>query len=136
MAVFAFPLRDGDRGLGALDLYRETAGALSDSDMAAAQTLADVASAYLLNAQARVDLESVSVTEREALERLRVIDRTKTEYLMTVIHELRTPMTSIAGYVELLRGRVGRRPHQHPAQAAGRGRPQHRTAGRRWPTTS
>lgn len=55
VAVFAFPLRDGDRGLGALDLYRETAGPLSDSEMAAAQTLADVATAYLLNAQARVD---------------------------------------------------------------------------------
>ena len=102
VAVFAFPLRDGDRGLGALDLYRETAGPLSDSEMAAAQTLADVASAYLLNAQARVDLEAVSVTERAALEKLRVVDRTKTEYMATVIHELRTPMTSISGYVEML----------------------------------
>ena len=102
VAVFAFPLRDGDQGLGALDLYRETAGPLSESELASAQTLADVATAYLLNAQARVDLEAVSATERAALEKLRVIDRTKTEFLTTVIHELRTPMTSIKGYVELL----------------------------------
>ena len=101
-AVFAFPLRDGDRGLGALDLYRESPGPLSDASMAAAQTLADVATAYLLNAQARVDLEASSAAEHQALEKLRVVDRTRTEFLATVIHELRTPMTSISGYTEML----------------------------------
>ena len=49
--------------------------------MAAAQTLADVATAYLLNAQAR---------------------QAKTEFVATVSHELRTPMTSITGFLELL----------------------------------
>ena len=52
-AVFTFPLRSGDGRLGALDLYRDTAGGLNPEDLAAAQTLADVAAAYLLNAQAR-----------------------------------------------------------------------------------
>ena len=52
-AVFTFPLRHGTGRLGALDLYRDTVGALDRGDMAAAQTLADVAAAYLLNAQAR-----------------------------------------------------------------------------------
>ncbi len=55
-AVFTFPLRQGDKRLGALDLYRNTPGALSHEAMTVAQTLADVASAYLLNAQARTDL--------------------------------------------------------------------------------
>src|ERR1700733_1971551 len=32
-AVFAFPLRQGDKQLGALDLYRDTPGPLSDADM-------------------------------------------------------------------------------------------------------
>ena len=52
-AVFTFPLRDGDGRLGALDLYRNRVGDLDAEDLAAAQTLADVAAAYLLNAQAR-----------------------------------------------------------------------------------
>jgi diguanylate cyclase (GGDEF)-like protein len=52
-AVFTFPLADGEGRLGALDLYRDTTGVLGAHDMAAAQTLADVAAAYLLNAQAR-----------------------------------------------------------------------------------
>ena len=52
-AVFTFPLCSSDGQLGALDLYRDTAGALSPEDLVTAQTLADVAAAYLLNAQAR-----------------------------------------------------------------------------------
>jgi diguanylate cyclase (GGDEF)-like protein len=52
-AVFTFPLRHGESQLGALDLYRDVAGDLNAADMVAAQTLADVAAAYLLNAHAR-----------------------------------------------------------------------------------
>ena len=81
VAVFTFPLRNDDRCLGALDLYRTTSGALDPTDMATAQTLADVATAYLLNAEART---------------------AKNEFVATVSHELRTPMTSIAGFVEML----------------------------------
>jgi diguanylate cyclase (GGDEF)-like protein len=60
-AVFTFPLRHGEAQLGALDLYREEAGALDANGMAAAQTLADVVAAYLINAQARSDLLEASV---------------------------------------------------------------------------
>lgn len=81
VAVFTFPLRNDDRCLGALDLYRTTAGALTEREMTVAQTLADVTTAYLLNAQAR---------------------QARTEFVAAVSHELRTPMTSISGYVELL----------------------------------
>ena len=52
-AVFTFPLRHRDAQLGALDLYRDAPGRLSTRDMAAAQTLANVTSAYLINAQSR-----------------------------------------------------------------------------------
>lgn len=80
-AVFAFPLRNEGRTLGALDLYRRAAGALNGRDMRAAQTLADVVAAYLMNAQSRQE---------------------KSEFVATVSHELRTPMTSIKGYAEML----------------------------------
>jgi diguanylate cyclase (GGDEF)-like protein len=55
-AAFTFPLRHGDSQLGALDLYRDTPGSLSDDAMVVAQTLADVTSAYLVNARARSEL--------------------------------------------------------------------------------
>ncbi|MEA2504440.1 MAG: hypothetical protein QOG36_1483, partial [Actinomycetota bacterium] len=66
VAVFTFPLCKGAERLGALDLYRSTPGLLDDAAMSAAQTLADVAAAYLLNAQARVDLEASSERSRES----------------------------------------------------------------------
>lgn len=59
-AVWTFPLRHGDGRLGALDLYHDRSGGLAQDDMDAAQTLADVAAAYLLNAQARDDARAVS----------------------------------------------------------------------------
>jgi diguanylate cyclase (GGDEF)-like protein len=65
VAVFTFPLRQGNHQLGALDLYRTTAGPLDAGAMAAAQTLADVTAAYLLNAQARVDLKESSERARQ-----------------------------------------------------------------------
>jgi len=64
-AVFTFPLRSGSGDqLGALDLYRDTPGPLDADAMAAAQTLADVAAAYLLNAQARAELADASERSR------------------------------------------------------------------------
>jgi diguanylate cyclase (GGDEF)-like protein len=65
-AVFTFPLHQGEKQLGALDLYRDTPGELDDNDMDTAQTLADVTAAYLVNAQARADLQDSSDRSRES----------------------------------------------------------------------
>ena len=56
-AVFTFPLRHQDGLFGALDLYRESTGELGQEDLEAAQVLANVAAAYLLNARSREDAE-------------------------------------------------------------------------------
>jgi GAF domain-containing protein len=49
-AVFTFPLNHEDLRIGALDLYRDSPGGLSEESMATAQMLADVAAGYLINA--------------------------------------------------------------------------------------
>ncbi len=64
-AVFTFPLHHGEHRLGALDLYRETPGGLDPHTMETAQTLADVAAAYLINAQARDDAQVASEQQRQ-----------------------------------------------------------------------
>jgi len=64
-AVFTFPLHHGEHRLGALDLYREAPGGLDEHTMATAQTLADVAAAYLINAQARDDARVASEQHRQ-----------------------------------------------------------------------
>ncbi|HVE46196.1 MAG TPA: EAL domain-containing protein [Acidimicrobiales bacterium] len=66
VAVFTFPLRQGEECLGALDLYRDTPGLLDDNAMGAANTLADVAASYLTNAQARADLRDSSDRYRQS----------------------------------------------------------------------
>jgi hypothetical protein len=59
-AVFAFPLQIGAARLGALDVYRDSAGALSDTALTMAFTFAEVAMGALLDAQHRVGaIESV-----------------------------------------------------------------------------
>jgi len=68
VAVFTFPMRGTTARLGALDLYRDTAGPLGAATMTAAQTLADVAAAYILNAEARAKLEdSHDLSRKQAL---------------------------------------------------------------------
>jgi diguanylate cyclase (GGDEF)-like protein len=65
-AVFTFPLNHEAVRLGALDLYRDTPGPLSTKSRRTAQTLADVAAAYLRNAQARAKLQDASARSTEA----------------------------------------------------------------------
>ena len=60
LQTFTFPLRHGDERLGELNLYRDGHGKLDPRDMDAAQTMADVATAYLLNAQARSEVRAAS----------------------------------------------------------------------------
>ena len=59
-AVFTFPLMHENQRFGALDLYRAQPGDLDPEDMETAQTLADVAAAYLLNAKSREDALATS----------------------------------------------------------------------------
>lgn len=66
LAVHSFPLRHGENRLGALDLYCRTAGLISRDAMTTAQVLADVVSVYLVNAQARRDLQESSDRSRQA----------------------------------------------------------------------
>ncbi len=54
-AVFAFPLTLHGKRIGVLGLYRDVPGELSASDTKSAQILADVAAAYIHNAQGRAD---------------------------------------------------------------------------------
>ena len=64
-AVFTFRLRHRGQPIGALDVYRDTPGELNSDSMATARTLADVTTAYLVNAEGRADLRDASYRSRE-----------------------------------------------------------------------
>jgi hypothetical protein len=60
-AVFGFPIRVGAAHLGALDLYRDRPGPLSDDQLADAQVMADVAARAILAMQAHASPGTVAV---------------------------------------------------------------------------
>jgi GAF domain-containing protein len=64
-AVFGFPLRVGAARLGAMNLYRDRPGKLSDDQHADALVMADVAAQAVLAMQANAPLDTVA-TELEA----------------------------------------------------------------------
>jgi two-component system NtrC family sensor kinase len=59
-----------------------------------------------LNAQASAIPEVGLAITMQDITRLKELDRVKSEFVSTVSHDLRSPLTAILGYVELL-GRVG-----------------------------
>jgi hypothetical protein len=59
LAVFAFPLQVGGIRLGVLDLYRDTAGELSQRELADALSFADAATQLLLDLQAQDTAQGV-----------------------------------------------------------------------------
>ncbi|HEY0157567.1 MAG TPA: ATP-binding protein [Thermoanaerobaculia bacterium] len=88
-AFMAVPLRGGDTTLGAIAVARTSGGDFSEADVATVQELARQAAAALHNIW----------SYRSAAE----ANRLKDEFLATLSHELRTPMTSILGWAQILR---------------------------------
>ncbi len=68
-----------------------------DADLYTAQ-LVDVTQRTLANERLRSALD----TERRAVEQLTELDRAKNDFVATISHELRTPITSVIGYAEML----------------------------------
>lgn len=57
---------------------------------------------------AEQSMATALASEQQAVERLRELEKVKSDFVATVSHELRTPLTSIMGYLELLaEGAVG-----------------------------
>lgn len=65
-AAFSFPLCEGDTPLGTLNLYVADPGPMDPRHLEIAQTLADVAAAYTLNAAARGDLLDAAAAARQS----------------------------------------------------------------------
>jgi len=82
------PIRCEDRTVGLLDLRRNSGGAFSDDDLQFAGRLADHAAIAIQNAR--------------LYEKVRQANQAKSEFVSLVAHELRTPMTSIRGYADMM----------------------------------
>ncbi len=58
--------------------------------------------AYELEKQAKERTEKAYEVEKKAKEELEYLDRSKNQFLLTIQHHLRTPLTSIMGYADLI----------------------------------
>ena len=83
---------------------------ISEGDL---NTAIDVIGDDELSAMA-VDLNKMAADIRELMERERESERTKNELITNIAHDLRTPLTSIIGYLELLssKGKGGSLPDE------------------------
>ncbi len=76
-AAHAFPLRLRGRVLGAMNLFRTEPFALSESDIATAQALADVATIAVLQSRSANDAQTVADHMQEALQTRITIEQAK-----------------------------------------------------------
>jgi len=91
----AIPMVAGDTLIGVMDVQSERVGRFTDEDVTIQSTLAAQIAVAVQNA--RLYAEQLHVTDR-----LREVDRLKSEFLASMSHELRTPLNSIIGYAEVL----------------------------------
>ncbi|MBN1303193.1 MAG: GAF domain-containing protein [Anaerolineales bacterium] len=94
-AEAAFPLKVGDRLIGALDIQATDVEAFTEDDISVIQTMADQIAIAIENARS-YDLA------QQAIEEMRELDSIKSQFLANMSHELRTPLNSIIGFSRVI----------------------------------
>ncbi|MBN1976078.1 MAG: GAF domain-containing protein [Anaerolineae bacterium] len=89
------PITTGDSWLGVVIAVSKQKGRFDPSELTLYQILAEQGATALRIA--RLNDENVRTAER-----LREVDRLKSEFLASMSHELRTPLNSIIGYTEIM----------------------------------
>lgn len=98
----ALPLIAGDRLLGAVVLRVPTGTELAEEEVAFVGALAN-------QAALAIDKAALYALERQNTETLRELERARTEFVAVVTHDLRTPLSVIRGYLDLLAEKNGNR---------------------------
>ena len=111
-AWIAVPLKVKDRILGSLTVDRIQAHSLTQDDLELMMTVAHQVAIALDNASAYEQIEELNVglevKVRERTAELEQADRLRSQFLSHVSHELKTPLTSIKGFLQnLLDGLTG-----------------------------
>ena len=111
-AWIAVPLKIKDRILGSLTVDRVQAHSMTQDDLELMMTVAHQVAIALDNASAYEQIEGLNVgleaKVRERTAELEQADRLRSQFLSHVSHELKTPLTSIKGFLQnLLDGLTG-----------------------------
>src|SRR6476659_8057808 len=111
-SLLAVPLKTKDRILGSMIVDRTQEHSLTQDDLELMTTFAHQAAIALDNASAYQQIEELNVgleaKVRERTKELEQADRLRSQFLSHVSHELKTPMTSIKGFLQnMLDGLTG-----------------------------
>jgi signal transduction histidine kinase len=111
-SLLAVPLKTKDRILGSMIVDRTQEHSLTQDDLELVTTFAHQAAIALDNASAYQQIEELNVgleaKVRERTKELEQADRLRSQFLSHVSHELKTPMTSIKGFLQnMLDGLTG-----------------------------
>ena len=96
----ALPLLAGERLLGAVALRVPSGTEMEPEEIAFVGTLAN-------QAALAIDKASLYAVERATTASLRELERARSEFVAVVTHDLRTPLSVIRGYLDLLAERNG-----------------------------
>lgn len=95
-SVLAVPLTTGPKPIGVLKAMNARKGYFNDEDVRFAMLLGGQVGALVESSMGRQ-------RERQLLQKLREADRTKSEFVSMLAHELKGPMTTIMGFSETLK---------------------------------
>jgi PAS domain S-box-containing protein len=105
LSEVAVPLKIADRVVGILNIESTHLNAYSDDDVKLVEMLARSLSSTMRRIQLadeqRLALE-MALREEAAAARAKELATVKTRFLSSATHEIRTPLTSIGGYTELI----------------------------------
>lgn len=98
----AIPMLVGETLIGVLDVQSNQVNRFTQEDVRIQTALASQVAVAVQNARAFRLLAEQAEREKQIAERLRDVDRLKSQFLANMSHELRTPLNSIIGYSEIL----------------------------------
>ena len=102
-SALCVPLVRGSRVLGVLNANNKISGeSFTESDRDLLHTMAAQVAMSMDNARLFLDLEEKAEALRIAHEELVRLDKDKTELILNLSHELKTPLTSIIGFASLI----------------------------------
>lgn len=103
-SLISVPLKVGDRVIGVLNANnKDRSGPLDEYDLRILSVFAAHVSVSIERVRLYHNLERKAEELEAAYGQLKVIDQIKSDFIVNVSHEYRTPVTIILGYLELLR---------------------------------
>lgn len=103
-SLICVPLKVGDRVIGVLNANnKRRSGPLNEFDLHILSVFAAHVSVSIERARLYHNLARKAMELEDAYGKLKVIDQVKSDFIINVSHEYRTPVTIILGYLELLK---------------------------------